>query len=607
MTELRPAYLDIVETGARELSRPHLAEFWEGEYRDDEWGGRHRIMQDFALVYAVLYESTGRDDYRDEAIAHLVEFGQGDHFASVLTGAAYELVGDHLEPEERTAFGAEWVAAAEDQLDQYVGDADVDEWDHVPNHAIAACYYADYASHLFPEEGAKHSYSDRTDRVWDAWWECREFHEQASNYEGFTETFLARWAALRGMSEEFYATPSVQNMFERNLRVIAPSGMISPYGDTGYNGHQCQWLGLLERVAADTGDGRFRDAAEDAFAYFREYIFPEFCDTVDRLLETEGVYNGRLIYKNHLHELAWLALAALWRDEDVPVRPRPTPSGRIRRLPYGFDWDGADRWELPEDELIDCQVALTGGADGTDAETYLLLSVGPELVHDHADAGAIHLLTRGDTTLLGTNGYLQRELLYHNVFYAQPADWDRFPADDHDRIRSGDPDCRGVVEALDLDGDTAHCRVGFEGYHGLPLDVTRTIDIDALGEVTLVDRVVAREDGYRGGPLFHAETVDARPDGSYRLRTDTLRGLGNVESPNPSGELLVDPATPDVETSVVRPSLPPIYTESYREFPTTEYKQVWQRSYTARNCLAFHEPLPPGKETVFETRLHPNS
>lgn len=601
-------YQATIESGLATLRRPELSEYWDGEYRDDEWGGRHRIVQDFALIYAVLYELTGTEEYRDRAAEHLLDFGQGDHFASILCGTAYELLADELSPEERAAFGAEWVAEAEDSLDRYVGDREeIESWDQVSNHAIGACFYADYACHLFPEEGAKHDYGRRTDAVWDAWWDCREFHEQASNYEGFAETFLSAWADIRGRTDAFYGTPSVVNMLERNLKVITPGGIVTPYGDTGYHQHQCKWIALFERVAHDRSDGRFQDAAADVFSYFRTHVFERFLDTVEDLPAEESVYNGRLIFKNHLHELAWLSLAALWHDSTVDSRNRPEPAGRIRRLPYGYVLNDADTRLLPDRRMVDGQVALTGGEPGSDEHTYLLLSVGPELVHDHADASAIQMLSRDSSVHLGTNGYLQRELLYHNAFYVQPSDWDRYPEDDPERIRSGDENCRGSIEELRTEGETAHCRVTFERFHGMPVRITREVLLDDAGEVTLIDRVRAREDGYCGGPLFHAETIDELSDGTYRLRTDQLRSLGNVVSRNPPGELAVDVSAPNCSTTVVQPSYPPVYEESYDDFPTTEYKRVWKRSYAARNCLAPRCEFEAGEETVFVTRLRPTS
>lgn len=600
-------YGAVIESGLDTLRRPGLSDYWDGEYRDDEWGGRHRIVQDFALIYAVLHKLTGDEEYRELAVEHLLDFGQGDHFASILCGTAYELLADGLNPDERSTFGAEWVAEAEDSLDRYVGDrGQIGDWNQVSNHAIGACFYADYACHLFPEEAAKHDYQRRTDAVWEAWWNQREFHEQAANYEGFAETFLSLWADIRGKTDAFYETPSVVNMLERNLKVVTPGGIVTPYGDSGYHQHQCKWIVLFEKVARDRYDGRFQDTAADIFSYFRTHVFDRFLETVESLPEEESIYNGRLIFKNHLHELAWLGLAALWHDPDVEPQRRPDPTGRVRRLPYGYVLDDADTRLLPDRRMVDGQVALTGGEPGSDEHTYLLLSVGPELVHDHADASAIQMLSRDASTLLGTNGYLQRELLYHNAFYAQPSDWDQYPEDDPAHIISGDEDCQGSVEQLRIDDRTAYCRVTFHRFHGMPFRLTREVLLDGSGDVTLIDRVRPQEEGYCGGPLFHAETINERPDGTYRLRTDQLRSLGNVVSRNPPGELDVDISYPNGSTAVVQPALPPIYEESYNDFPTTEYKQVWKRSYAARNCLAPRCEFEADEETVFVTRLHPD-
>lgn len=595
-----------IERVLKRLHRPRFQRLLSQPTRPGEWCGRFQIKQGLALLFAVLYRWTSKKEYLRLARTYLLDFETGYHFTALFCGYAYEVVADYLSAEKRAGFVRGWTAGAQGQLEKFVPSGNVDTWENVSNHALCACVYADYARQLFPEVAAPFQYERLTDRVWDVWWRRREFQEQASNYEGFSEAFLCAWADLRGVTREFFATPSIRNMLERNERVVAPGGIVAPYGDSGWNEHATAWIALFEKAARETGNGAWKQAAWDMFGYLQRRSLCKAVNAVENALEL-NIYNGRVLYAQFIQAIAWLAMAATWTDPKLTPTRRRNFAGINSRLPHGYVLAAADKKRLPAQKLVPCQVALTGGAPAR--RSYLLLSIGPHLMHDHADAGAILLFARGDTALLGTNGYLQRELPYHNIFHVQPAAQNKFPCDAYSHVKWGDKACAGVIEKLVIEDTHSYCRVRFACYHGEPLSLTREIVLDAAGAATVVDRAIAHEPGLCGSPLFHGEKIRSLTPAVCLSRLDMLRSMCGMEMQNALGELLIEFVWPGDRITLGRLKPPAVYTASphYSQFPCIHYVKVWRRSYTARTCVSMPCELLPGHETLFITRLVPRS
>lgn len=603
------AYIQELEPLVRFMHGPRFRRLWTEPTRDGEWFGRFNTTQSFALLFAVLHRGTGEQRYLRLAKRFLLDFDSGFHFSSLFCGRAYELIGELLSPSERVAFTKGWVAGVQRDLYDKVGidPAAVAAWNNVSNHALCACVYADYVRKLFPDEAARYRYERITDAVWNVWWKRREFQEQASNYEGFSEAFHCAWAELRGVAREFYVTPSVLNMLERGEKVVSPSGIVTAYGDGGHNEHAAAWIALFEKAAHETGNGRWKQVAWDIFSYLKRRELRKAAQAMSRKITAESICNARILHGCLLGSLSWLALAALWSDPKLKPRPRTDPCGVIARLPRGHVLAKADRRTLPKDRLVLCQVALTGGPASRHDRTYLLLSVGPALIHDHRDAGSILMLSRGDTILLGTNGYLQREIAYHNAFYVQSARRKKFPDLREDPSNRETTECPGTLQALRVEGATSYCRIFFDRYLGDPVSLTREVIIDVGGGVTILDRATAQVDGLRGGPLFHGESVRKLDPRSYAISLDTLRSMNGITLANAPGELLVNFIYPDSDVHAAELGSPSIYTASpvYRRFPCSHYVKVWRESYTGRTCLAVSRLLRRGEEALFITRLIP--
>ena len=392
-----------------------------------------------------------------------------------------------------------------------------------------------------------------------------------------------------------------------DARIVSPSGIVTPYGDSGHHEHMFSWTAVFEKAAAQTGHGQWKQTAWDIFRFWQrqnpERMLASFART-----SKANLIRGRGGLSQVLGNLSWLAMAALWSDPKLRRRARTDLTGVNARVRVGIRPKPTAR-RLPDEHMVPCQVAMTGGPTEPDAQTYLLLSVGPKLPHDHADAGAILMFSRGDRLLLGTNGYLQRELPYHNTFHVQGRRLKRFPDAAPGRMQPGDPECAGQIESLVLGQRTSRCRMSFATYHGHPLSLEREVVIEPTGAVPVLDRAVAQADGLCASPVFHGEQVRAIGPNAYRLRLATLRSMNGMEWRNPRGHLVVEFLHPDPRARVTPLGLPGVYRQqaNYRQFPCVHYAKAWQASYTARQCLAAPVPLEKGRETLFVTRLVPHT
>lgn len=318
------------------------------------------------------------------------------------------------------------------------------------------------------------------------------------------------------------------------------------------------------------------------------------------------LYLGQCIYRNFAEDAMAMADAALHCDDDLKPRPRPL-AGVIRRLPMNEALRKGERGggRINPARYHDQQVALTGGAE---AETYALLSVGRSLGHDHPDAGAIQLLAHGDTELLGTNGYLSRELYFHNTFFAQAADRPLFPDDRDGEGFAGAAECHGTVEELELNGNSSYCRLRFEGFHGLAANLTREFVLDRNGILTVTDVFQVLHGVLQAGLIFHAERLRRLAPNVYRLRLDTLKMNDGMLIGNLPGALEVRFAFGEGEGAVRHGLRLPAILDTlpaYQEFPCAGYKKFWKSSYSARRCLTYSRQVAAGQTVRFVTVLTP--
>jgi hypothetical protein len=164
---------------------------------------------------------------------------------------------------------------------------------------IVAKWYPD-----IPEAAEWQRYSEQ---VFADFWEHKDLTENDTGYS-MNPTFANMLAGpeARG-SDEFITHPQMLKLWERHLAEVTPDGAINPYGPNGgWNSTAGCRLWMFELIAAKTGDGRFRFAAQRLMNYL--------------LYQKEPLrrHRGSFVRETTQH----IALAWLVTDEKVkPVQP----------------------------------------------------------------------------------------------------------------------------------------------------------------------------------------------------------------------------------------------------------------------------------------------
>ena len=119
-----------------------------------------------------------------------------------------------------------------------------------------------------------------------------------------------------------FEDPGMNRLWERLLVEISPDGLINPYGPNGgWNSTADYRIAMLERLAAITGDGRYRFGAQKLFNYLRY----QYRDPKKQSNDTGA---------------PWLiALASIWADDRVEaIEPNVgslwTKRGEAIRIPH---------------------------------------------------------------------------------------------------------------------------------------------------------------------------------------------------------------------------------------------------------------------------------
>lgn len=601
----RAIYVKEIEALTRVLRQRAFHELWTEPERAGEWYGRP--TPELAFLCAVLHRFTRRAEYLTLARQHLLAIERCGHYSALFTFEAYALLKKKLSAAERAEFGRRRIADAREAMNRFApGDPHtLYTQPTLHNPTLCACVMADLVRHHFLRACRPLAFEKKTHAVWHGWWGHREWHEQASHYEGFALAHLCAWADLRKARRDFYHTASVVNLFERGARIVAPAGIVTAYGDSGHNEHAAAWAAVFEKAAQATRNGEWKQTAFDIFSYLQRRDWQKAAETLRREMAKQDLSVRRLQYGSFIRAVAWLGMAALWSDPKLAPQPRVHRSGVVARLPVGFIQTPEIKKRLPAREMVADQAALIGGA-AEGGFTYLLLSAGAVKGYGHRDPSAILMLSRGDSVLLGSAGSFANALPQHNAFYVQPSNLTAYPDLDWWRARPLEKYVPGTVQDLKTDGSSSYVRLFFSRFDDLPVVVTRDVIADASGLVTLMDRVIAGQSGLCGGPLFQAESVRKVKPNAFVLRQERLRSQSGFELENAPGTLRVEFAAPAsrIETRL-NPPLDFSHQPGHDKFPGKQYARLWGQSYTARTTLSARCDLPQGREILFVTHLIP--
>ena len=124
--------------------------------------------------------------------------------------------------------------------------------------------------------------------------------------------------------DRVFQDPGMKRLWERLLVEVTPDGAINPYGPNGgWNSTADYRIAMLERLAAKTGDGRYRFGAHKLLNYIRYQ-------------NRDAAQEGQRLDS----AASWLiALAAIWADDRVrPIEPASSSlwnqRGEAIRIPH---------------------------------------------------------------------------------------------------------------------------------------------------------------------------------------------------------------------------------------------------------------------------------
>lgn len=257
--------------------------------------------------------------------------------------------------------------------------------------------------------------ADHADGVWEDWYTAGGIGEHSDNYWGGDMLLVTWWLQLSPWRSDFPANPfddpKVLSLAEATLTQLLPIGPMAHFGDgAGFAASSRHYVGALETWASATGDGRFRWAAENLFAYLVAH-------------RTEMDQWGNITTDSADNAL----MAAIARAEEGPSPAQPTAPtmGSSALSRDAWKWNAYEESEatrrrfdlIPGQQVSDKVVLRTGWAPD---ETMAVVAADRRGPHGHSDSGAINTYVAQGSVLLTSNAYRVEEAYYHNTVSIDP-------------------------------------------------------------------------------------------------------------------------------------------------------------------------------------------
>ena len=229
----------------------------------------------------------------------------------------------------------------------HVWDSEPVEWRGGCHRSMPEGYAKGRAAAWYPDIPEAEEWERYSKLVFNDFWTAKDAPQNDTGYMMGPLIILIcggdQWAG----DDRVFKDPGMKRLWERLLVEISPDGFINPYGPNGgWNSTADYRIAMLERLAAKTGDGRYRFGAQKLFNYMR--------------------YQSRDTQKQGLGGASpWLiSLASIWTDDSIqPVEPANGSLWNMRgeaiRIPH------------TDKQLTD---KLLGGADFRDNRGHICCS-----------------------------------------------------------------------------------------------------------------------------------------------------------------------------------------------------------------------------------------
>ncbi|HIG29292.1 MAG TPA: hypothetical protein EYQ50_16480 [Verrucomicrobiales bacterium] len=126
------------------------------------------------------------------------------------------------------------------------------------------------ASQWYPDIPEAEHWTRYGKLVFNDFWKIKDVPQNDTGYMMGPLVMLVYNGDLITGDDRIYTDPGMQRLWERLMLEVTSDGAVNPYGPNGgYNSTADYRLSMLERIAAKTGDGRFRFVAHKLMNYMR--------------------------------------------------------------------------------------------------------------------------------------------------------------------------------------------------------------------------------------------------------------------------------------------------------------------------------------------------
>ena len=189
----------------------------------------------------------------------------------------------------------------------HVWDSEPIEWRGACHRSMPEGYAKGRAAAWFPDIPEAIEWKRYSELVFGDFWRAKEAPQNDTGYMMGPLIILICGGDQWTGDDRVFHDPGMKRLWERLLVEVSPDGIINPYGPNGgWNSTADYRIAMLERLAAKTGDGRYRFGAHKLLNYLHYQN-----------------RNNALPQERHDSAAPWLiALASIWANDEIePVQP----------------------------------------------------------------------------------------------------------------------------------------------------------------------------------------------------------------------------------------------------------------------------------------------
>ncbi|MHC4535544.1 MAG: hypothetical protein ACYS6K_16455 [Planctomycetota bacterium] len=152
----------------------------------------------------------------------------------------------------------------------HVWDSEPVEWRGGCHRSMPEALSKGLAAKWYPDIPEADNWRRYSELVFGDFWNAKDLPQNDTGYMMGPLIILICGADQWTGDDRVYTDPGMKRLWERLMVEVTPDGAINPYGPNGgWNSTADYRIAMLERIAAKTGDGRYRFAAHKLYNYLR--------------------------------------------------------------------------------------------------------------------------------------------------------------------------------------------------------------------------------------------------------------------------------------------------------------------------------------------------